>query len=361
MNEITLENILANRSLLQSVSQDWLEDKLKKEPFNKQLRALLVEKKNKSTGHIADMIDEIIVNQKAKSSSIQYVRDIILEDKSTSASANVVAESKKENPKVKKTNDETSKASRITGAAIGAGAAMVGSIPSLAVKASKTEKMETTEIVSNTSSIEESGLLGFLSRIEKKYVAEDLKYERPEGSSPAVDPMRKVMEDVTIEKAATEESTPETDTVNPLEQAAIKQKALEDTDQPIFKKKGKKKKGKKKKKKTSSFQQEFRWLSYTPSDYDQKELDPFTVWINSIDDTRLTKVKKKKKKKKTKKFQESLEVSGDIISEPLAELLATQGHFMQSIEMYERLSLKNPEKSSFFADKIESIKAKNIS
>jgi hypothetical protein len=47
-----------------------------------------------------------------------------------------------------------------------------------------------------------------------------------------------------------------------------------------------------------------------------------------------------------------------IVSETLAELLVRQGHAQKAIAMYEKLSLIFPEKSSFFAQKIELLKRK---
>lgn len=46
----------------------------------------------------------------------------------------------------------------------------------------------------------------------------------------------------------------------------------------------------------------------------------------------------------------------DITSETLAELLAAQHQYAKAIKMYERLMLKYPEKSTFFAEKIENLK-----
>ncbi|GEM_PF-4753526 len=71
---------------------------------------------------------------------------------------------------------------------------------------------------------------------------------------------------------------------------------------------------------------------------------------------------KKKKKKKTSEpeyiAQRSLETPKDVVSEPLARVLEQQGHYEQAITMYERLCLKYPEKSDFFARKIEALKKK---
>lgn len=70
----------------------------------------------------------------------------------------------------------------------------------------------------------------------------------------------------------------------------------------------------------------------------------------------------KPKNTKTKKTPEksvaekSLVESDDIFSENLADLLAAQGHNKRAILMYEKLILKFPQKSSYFAKKIEKLK-----
>lgn len=77
------------------------------------------------------------------------------------------------------------------------------------------------------------------------------------------------------------------------------------------------------------------------------------------------KDKEKKKKKKGKKgelekiIQSSVEKKDDLVSETLAMILAKQEHYSKSIEMYEKLILINPEKSSYFAARIRELK-KNI-
>ena len=50
----------------------------------------------------------------------------------------------------------------------------------------------------------------------------------------------------------------------------------------------------------------------------------------------------------------------EITSETLALVLSTQGHYEKAISMYERLCLQYPEKSSFFAAKIEMLKKKIV-
>jgi pentatricopeptide repeat protein len=49
-----------------------------------------------------------------------------------------------------------------------------------------------------------------------------------------------------------------------------------------------------------------------------------------------------------------------LISESLAEILAKQGKTDKAIEMYKKLSLRNPEKNSYFADRIKDLLTNNI-
>ncbi len=70
--------------------------------------------------------------------------------------------------------------------------------------------------------------------------------------------------------------------------------------------------------------------------------------------------KKVKSKDKNPPYQDrlvnSLLLDDAISSEPLANLLKEHGHLKLAREMYERLKVKNPEKSSYFAAQIEQLK-----
>jgi hypothetical protein len=56
--------------------------------------------------------------------------------------------------------------------------------------------------------------------------------------------------------------------------------------------------------------------------------------------------------------KQSGQLSEDVISENFAKVLAKQGKIKKAVEMYEKLSLKYPEKSSYFASLIEKLQNK---
>jgi hypothetical protein len=67
---------------------------------------------------------------------------------------------------------------------------------------------------------------------------------------------------------------------------------------------------------------------------------------------------KKKKDEISEIVEGSVRESEEFITETYADLLANQGYIEKSIQMYEALMLRNPEKSSFFAAKIQKLKNK---
>ena len=86
-------------------------------------------------------------------------------------------------------------------------------------------------------------------------------------------------------------------------------------------------------------------------------ISPFSKWLLTFKKADIDKkIKKEEKLAKRKAIEatanKSIEKSAAIISESLADLLASQGHFDDAKKMYEQLMMKYPEKSSYFAAKI---------
>ena len=109
----------------------------------------------------------------------------------------------------------------------------------------------------------------------------------------------------------------------------------------------------KKKKKTKKVKKLFKLDDYSgTSDY--------VLWLCSLSGKDVkTKKKQKKKSKIDETVKRSITKSDTIISEPLADLLASQGHSADAIKMYDQLILKFPEKSVYFAAKIDKILKSN--
>lgn len=89
-------------------------------------------------------------------------------------------------------------------------------------------------------------------------------------------------------------------------------------------------------------------------------ISDFSKWLLSFkkDDVE-KKIRKEEKAARKKKIEDnarkSVTKSSAIISEPLAEILASQGHLDDAKKMYEQLMHKYPEKSSYFAAKINNL------
>ena len=79
----------------------------------------------------------------------------------------------------------------------------------------------------------------------------------------------------------------------------------------------------------------------------EEPIDGFFTWLSSL-----------KSLEEADGKNQNLELEDkELASEGLAELLVRQGHYKSAIDMYELLKLKIPEKSSFFAAQIETLKA----
>jgi tetratricopeptide (TPR) repeat protein len=56
--------------------------------------------------------------------------------------------------------------------------------------------------------------------------------------------------------------------------------------------------------------------------------------------------------------QRSTTLKGPLLTESYAKILSRQGRFDQAIEVYKKLLVKNPEKSTYFAEKIADLQKK---
>jgi len=89
-------------------------------------------------------------------------------------------------------------------------------------------------------------------------------------------------------------------------------------------------------------------------------ISEFAIWLLSFRNNEVEKlIIKEEKLAKKKLFEQnamkSVKKTSTIISEPLAEILTSQGHLDDAKKMYEQLMLKYPEKSIYFAAKINSL------
>lgn len=98
----------------------------------------------------------------------------------------------------------------------------------------------------------------------------------------------------------------------------------------------------------SQSEQESKHAVRSSSKYDEEEkMSDFASWLAGLQSIA-----------EREEENDNIELENkELASSALAELLVSQGHNKRAIEMYEILILKNPQKSSFFADQIQKLKA----
>lgn len=101
-------------------------------------------------------------------------------------------------------------------------------------------------------------------------------------------------------------------------------------------------------------------LEDLPKDKLGQQLKSFTEWLRSM--KRITPTAESQGINDTE--QQSIQliaehsVSGkDVVTEAMAEVWVKQGNYRKAIAIYEKLSLQNPVKSPYFADRIQQLKA----
>ena len=117
-------------------------------------------------------------------------------------------------------------------------------------------------------------------------------------------------------------------------------------------------------------------INETPLAFEENDTHSFSQWLslakvkkirnnnseekiinNFIENEHEIKIKKNEEFfKPTTAAKKSLQHNNNLITPTLAEVYLKQGHFEKAILAYEKLILKYPQKSTFFAEKIKLIK-----
>ena len=89
-----------------------------------------------------------------------------------------------------------------------------------------------------------------------------------------------------------------------------------------------------------------------------KQLKSFTDWLKTMKKTNFNKLPEitEQLEAVVQKLAETSNNPAEVITESMAEVLIQQGKRKKAFEVYEKLSLQNPAKSAYFANKIESLK-----
>lgn len=96
-----------------------------------------------------------------------------------------------------------------------------------------------------------------------------------------------------------------------------------------------------------------------PTDRFSQQLRSFTEWLKTLKRLPVTEVKMPTNPNEEKKVEQMAEHSisdREVVTETMAEVWEKQGNHEKALEVYEKLSLLDPSKSSYFAAKIEHLK-----
>ena len=91
-----------------------------------------------------------------------------------------------------------------------------------------------------------------------------------------------------------------------------------------------------------------------------KQLKSFTAWLKTMKKVNIERLSEQAGPvdHKVEQMAEKSNIEAKILTEAMAEVYISQGKIKKAIEIYQKLSLQNPSKSSFFANLIESLKDK---
>ena len=98
-------------------------------------------------------------------------------------------------------------------------------------------------------------------------------------------------------------------------------------------------------------------LKQAPKDALTNKLLSFTDWLRQVKQSEKSTEVSQMEKKVSEDASHSVRKE-EVVTEAMAEVLLRQGHREQAIQLFTKLSFQIPEKSSYFAGRIEQIKAK---
>lgn len=90
-----------------------------------------------------------------------------------------------------------------------------------------------------------------------------------------------------------------------------------------------------------------------------KQLKSFTEWLKTMKRLPAAEIVARiPLDKEVEKMAEKSDRKVDVVTEAMAEVLVDQGKYDKAVAIYEKLSLQNPSKMSYFASKIEELKSR---